>query len=165
MNHKGAFTLTENETDKNGLYRFVWRRWYCTEILMPLGTVAIYPPLSRSRSLLVWTHRNTRKNTILCLSSNNNTINNSAMENNNSLILTHKFYFDKVWNSNILQENSIFCCCSELEPDVTWGGGVEGWELNGGIGLPERHHVVKHICNGNPKCMMENKSSEFMFYH
>ena len=33
MNHKGVFMLTESETDKNGLYRIVWRCSYCTETL------------------------------------------------------------------------------------------------------------------------------------
>ena len=37
----GALTLAETETDKNGLYRIVWRCSYWTEKLMPLGTVAI----------------------------------------------------------------------------------------------------------------------------
>ena len=38
---KGPLTLTETETDKNGLYEIVWRCSYCTETLIPLGTVAI----------------------------------------------------------------------------------------------------------------------------
>ena len=90
--------------------------------------------------------------------------NNSVLENNknnNPLILTHKFYFDEMWSSNILQENSVFSCCSELEPDVTRGGGVEGWELDGGIRLSERHHVVKHICNWSTCAWWKIK---FIFY-
>ena len=40
---KGAFTLIDNQTttDKNLLYRIVWRCSYCIDTLTPLGTVAI----------------------------------------------------------------------------------------------------------------------------
>ena len=45
---KAAFTITDTKTDKNGLYRIVWRCSYCT--LMSLGAAAI---LSVSVSALV----------------------------------------------------------------------------------------------------------------
>ena len=54
---KGVFTLidteTDTETDKNGLYRIVWRSLYCTKTPKPLGTVAILSGLSWYKSLLV----------------------------------------------------------------------------------------------------------------
>ena len=41
VNNLGKTPLTETETDKNALYRIVWRCSYCIDTLTPLGTVAI----------------------------------------------------------------------------------------------------------------------------
>ena len=116
------------------------------------------PPLPvRTVVPLLWTDRHLCKH-YLPASLRNAVGNNSALENNYSLILTHKFHFDEVRNSNILQENSVFSCRSELEPDVPGSGGIEGWEFNGGVRLAERHHVIKHICNGNASVRTINAS-------
>ena len=54
MGNNGAFTLpdtdTDTDTEKNGLYKIVWRCSHCTETTMLLSTVAIYRSWCRCRA-------------------------------------------------------------------------------------------------------------------
>ena len=54
VSNKGAFTLTETATNKNGLCRIMWRCSYCIKTPLPLGTAAIISVAVSVKVCLHW---------------------------------------------------------------------------------------------------------------